>query len=192
MHTSTYIDLLLKKYAQAPSFPFDDWTSEPVSFYALMNLWDDLFRTAAGSMSDFYLAIGDVHMDVDSRIFQVGTRDGTRRVNVHPEQGGGVFFVLAKQKTEGYAPERLHLGELPDRSELGFATDIDRDRLIAAFEMIRTYTHADLATLDAAEDLHHQFAAAYKKHFGFPDYDPFSEPPDNEDDAEGPASPDKG
>jgi hypothetical protein len=185
MKTDTYIDLLLQKYRQAPTFPFDDWTEDAVSFYALMNLWDELFRVAAGRMSDFYMAIGDIQMDVDSRIFQVGTRDGTRRVNVHPEQGGGVFFVIAKQATEGYAPDRLHLGELPDRSELGFATDIDRNRLISAFEMIRTYTHTELPTLEAAEALHAEFVGKYKDHFGFPDYNPFaqSDDDDDEDDA---------
>jgi hypothetical protein len=176
MQTSTYIDLLLKKYRQAPSFPFDDWTADPVSFYALMNLWDEIFRTAAGQVSDFYIAGGDLQMDIDSLIFHVGTRDKTRRVNVHPEPDGGVFFILTKTATEGYAPDRLHLGELPDRSELGFATDLDRNRLIAAFEMIRTYTHTDLPTLDAADALGQQFIQTYKQYFGFPDFDPFAGP----------------
>jgi hypothetical protein len=181
MQTSTYIDLLLKKYRQAPSFPFDDWTTEPVSFYALMNLWDEIFRTAAGQLSEFYIAGGDAQMDIDSLIFHVGTRDKTRRVNVHPEPDGGVFFIFTKTATEGYAPDRLHLGELPDRSELGFATDLDRNRLIAAFEMIRTYTHTDLPTLDAAEALGKQFVETYKQHFGFPDFDPFAGPTPDDD-----------
>lgn len=174
MQTSTFIDLLLKKYRQAPSFPFDDWTTEPVSFYALMNLWDEIFRAAAGKTSDFYIAGGDAQMDIDSLIFHVGTRDKTRRVNVHPEPEGGVFFIFTKTATEGYAPDRLHLGELPDRSELGFATDLDRSRLIAAFEMIRTYTHTELPTLDDADALGQTFVKTYKQHFGFPDFDPFS------------------
>jgi hypothetical protein len=184
MQTSTYIDLLLQKYRQAPSFPFDDWTTDPVSFYALMNLWDELFRTASGQMSDFYLASHDAQMDIDFNIFDVDTRDKTRRVNIHPEPDGGTFFIFTKPATEGYTQDRLPLGELPDRSELGFATDIERNRLIAAFDMIRTYTHTDLATLDDAEALGRTFVAMYKQHFGFPDFDPFAGPTPDDDDGE--------
>ncbi len=182
MQTSTYIDLLLKKYQQAPSFPFDDWTTDSVSFYALMNLWDEVFRTAAGQMADFYSAYGEARMDIDFNIFDVGTRDKTRRVNVHPEPDGGVFFIFTKIATDGYSPDRLHLGELPDRSELGFATDLDRDRLIAAFEMIRTYTHTDLPDLDTADALGKTFTDTYKHLFGFPDFDPFAGPTPDDDD----------
>jgi hypothetical protein len=183
MQTGTYIDLVLKKYQKAPGFPFDNWTMDSVSFYALMNLWDEIFRTAAGGqMSDFYIAVGEAKMDIDFNIFDVGTRDRTRRVNVHPEPDGGTFFVFAKPATDRYAPDLLHLGELPDRSELGFATDLDRNRLIAAFEMIRTYTHTDLPTLEAAEALHDRFVETYRHHFGFPGFDPFAGPTPDDDD----------
>lgn len=106
---------------------------------------------------------------------------------------GGSFFVATKLATDDMLPLRLDLGDRPDRSELAFATDLDRHRLIAAFEMIRTYTHTDLPTLDAADALGKQFVESYKHHFGFPDYNPFAEPSDDdEDDTEEAASPDNG
>jgi hypothetical protein len=183
MQASTYIDLLLRKYRQAPNFPFDDWTTNSVSFYALMNFWDELFRTAAGQLSDFYTANSDVKMEEFGFILDTGTRDKTRRVTIQPEREGGVFFIGTKRATDNYAPDLLHLGELPDRSELGFATDLDCNRLIAAFEMIRTYTHTDLPTLDDAEALDRQFVETYKHLFGFPDFDPFAGPtPDDDED----------
>jgi hypothetical protein len=186
MQISTYIDLLLKKYQRAPSFPFHDWTTNSVSFYALMNLWDELFRTAAGQLSDFYIASGDVKMEEFGFILDIGTRDKTRRVTIQPEANGGVFFIGTKHATDHYAPDLLHLGELPDRSELGFATDLDRNRLIAAFEMIRTYTHTDLPTLDGAEAMDRQFVDTYKRHFGFADFDPFAESTPDDDNDETP------
>jgi hypothetical protein len=183
MQSSTYIDILLKKYQKAPSFPFDDWTTYSVSFYALMSLWDEVFRTAAGKLADFYVANGDAKMEEFSFLLDIGTRNKTRRVTIQPETSGGVFFIAPKPATEHYAPDLLHLGELPDRSELSFATDLDRNRLIAAFDMIRIYTHTDLPSLDAATALDQQFVATYQHLFGFPDFEPFAGPtPDDDDD----------
>jgi hypothetical protein len=180
--SSTYIDILLKKYQKAPSFPFDDWTTYSVSFYALMSLWDEVFRTAAGKLADFYVANGDAKMEEFSFILDIGTRNKTRRVTIQPETTGGVFFIATKPATEHYAPDLLHLGERPDRSELGFAADLDRNRLIAACDMIRIYTHTDLPDIAAAEALDRHFVETYKHLFGFPDFDPFSGPsPDDND-----------
>jgi hypothetical protein len=183
MEIGTYIDLLLKKYRQAPSFPYDDWATDPVSFYALMNLWDEIFRSAAGQMSDFYIAQGDVRMDASSVIFDVTTRDKTRRVDIYAQPENGDFFLATKLQTDGYAPELLHLGHLPDRSELAIQCDLDRDRLIAVFAMIRAYTHAGLPTLDDADALGAAFEKTYRHLFRFPDPGP---DPDIASDAGGP------
>jgi hypothetical protein len=176
MTPAPFIDLLLKKYQRAPGFPFHDWTTDSVSFYALMSLWDEPFRTASGQTTHFYFAIGDAKMDNDSLILDVALRDHSRRVSVHPEPDGGMFLITAKPQMDGYAPDRIHAGYLPDRSHLSFASNIERGRLIAVFEMINTYTHAPLATLAMAEQLNDQFVGTYRHIFGFPDFDPFAGP----------------
>jgi hypothetical protein len=76
-------------------------------------------------------------------------------VYVSPDgQGFGLFWKWAD---EDFKPERaIHacrnpLGYLPDRTELSIATDLDRNRLTALFELIRAYTKADLPDREAAE-----------------------------------------
>ena len=163
METERFIEPLVKKYQQAPGFPFLDWATDAVSFYALMNLWDDLFKTAAGTAAKEFEATLDVRMDPDSPIYDVTAPGLLRRVKVVPEPEGGTFHFLrsSDQPETGF------------RSELGFATDIEPRRLSAAFEITRAYmttqieTEADLATLDA------QCVDAYADRFGFSDYDPF-------------------
>jgi hypothetical protein len=179
METATYIGLLLKKYRQAPSFPFDDRATDPVSFYALMNLWDEIFRIAAGQTQAFYFGNDTVRMEPSSVIFDVSTRDKTRRVDVYPQPTGGDFFVAAKLATDGYAPDLLHLGHLPDRSELAFQCDLDPARLAAAFDMIRTYTHASIVTADDVDAMDAAFSSAYGKLFGRTENDADEAPDDD-------------
>lgn len=183
MSPEKYIDLLLQKYQQAPSFPFLDWTTNPVSFYALMNLWDELFKTAAGSEAEAYEAAVDVQMDIDSNIYDIRTKDRTRRFSVHPEPDGGTFFVIGKSGDAGYLSAHPDSGLWPDRTELGFATDIDRLRLIACFKIIRHYVAVKIGTPSDAELLYKEYAANFRHVFGFPDYDPFASlNPDQADD----------
>tara|TARA_B100000678_G_C17882414_1_gene371942 strand:+ start:272 stop:424 length:153 start_codon:yes stop_codon:yes gene_type:complete len=48
MTPETYIDGLLKKHQKSPGFPFDDWVSNPSSFYELINIWSKIFKFSAG------------------------------------------------------------------------------------------------------------------------------------------------
>ena len=164
MHSTKYIDTLLVKYRKAPGFPFHEWTSDPVQFYALINIWDEIFRTASGSEAADYEAGGDVKMDPDSLIYDVRRKDRTRRVAVYPEKEGGGFAILTSWGDDG---------SWPDRTELSLPMDLDRDRLCAAFEMIRHYVKADLPDFAAAEALQADFITKYRHMFGFADYDPF-------------------
>lgn len=173
MQTQRFIDLLLKKYRQAPDFPMLDWTTNPVSFYALMNLWDELFKTAAGGAASVYVAYGDVEMDEDSNIFRVEHPDGSKLITVYPEPKGGTFHIL-KRSSGGY--------------ELGFATDLDPARLTAAFEIIRAFIRANLTEDGAAQALEKHLVETYHHHFGFDDFDPFEDrlgrtPPDDDEGA---------
>ncbi len=164
MTVANYVDTLLKKYRQAPGFPFEDWTRDPVQFYALVNIWDELFRVAAGNHSVDYMAGNDVVMDIDSLIYDVRKNDRTRRVAVYPEKEGGSFAILTSRGDGDY---------WPDRTELSLPTDLDRDRLCAAFEMIYRYVRADLNDFSSAEDLQAEFIRKYRHLFGFRDYNPF-------------------
>jgi len=176
MNTCTFVDLLLKKYRKAPSFPFVDWTTNSVSFYALMNLWDELVKAAAGSKVSDYSATSDVTMDPNSNIYDIISPDKTRRISAHPEHDGGTFYLITKYGDEDFNPSKGDLDAWPDRSQLGFPTDLQRDRLIACFEIIRAYTHADLPTLETVEDLNQMLVEKYNHVFGFPDFDPFAAP----------------
>ncbi len=185
MTPETYIDRILQKYQQAPGFPFPDWHRDSVSFYALLNLWDDLFRTASGQAGTPYVATVDVKMDPDSNIYDVTTPQRDRRITVHPEPEGGTFFVLFNPATEGFSPDQIPEGALPDRTELGFAMDIERNRLIAAFNMIRAYTHSDLTGAESAAAMQSLFEEHYASYFGFADFDPFAKPAPDDDDRDG-------
>ncbi|MEM9871396.1 MAG: hypothetical protein AAF822_09065 [Pseudomonadota bacterium] len=173
MKTETFIDALLRKYQQAPNFPFHDWTTNSVSFYALINLWDELFKTAAGQQVVQFEALRDVEMDIDSLIYDVGTQDRTRRVSVYPEQDGGTFNLFFKEKTDGYRPERAHLGDLPDRTSLEFATDLQANRLVACFDIIRTYLSTACPDSELAAELEARLIKTHRHVFGFSDFNPF-------------------
>lgn len=172
MKPETHIDTLLRKYEQAPGFPFHDWTTNAVSFYALMSLWDEVFKTAAGQRASDFEALRDAQMDKDSLIYDVGTRDRTRRVNVYPEQNGGTFNLFFHGTTGG---DLLGQNHLPDRSSLGFATDLQRDRLVACFEIIRAYLSTPLTQAEMVEDLDAALIKSFRHVFGFPDFDPFAD-----------------
>lgn len=73
-------------------------------------------------------------------------------------------------------------GYLPDRTELMIVTDLDPNRLIAAFAMIRAYSHADIPDLEAGAALEKRFIATHRHHFGFADFDPFAGPAPDDDD----------
>jgi len=173
MDTAPYIDLLLEKYRKAPSFPFTDWASNAVSFYALMNLWDDIFKTAVGQEAASYVAASDTKMDPDSLIYDARTPAGDKAVSVFAEESGGTFHVIWSPAKPDYVPDMAHMGILPDRTRLGFATDIERARLIAAFDIIRAYARSDIATEEDAKAFDQACVARYAEVFGFDDYDPF-------------------
>lgn len=190
MNTAKYIDTLLRKYQKAPGFPFYEWTRDPVQFYALINIWDEIFRVAAGSEAARYEAGNDVKMDLDSLIYDVRRADKTRRIAVYPEKEGGVFAILTSRGDDEYDQYGEGSGYWPDRTELSLAIDLDRNRLCAAFDMIQRYVREDLPDFSAAESLHADLITKYRHMFGFSDYNPFEnydvnghyiEPPDDDE-----------
>ncbi|PZO65518.1 MAG: hypothetical protein DI498_09435 [Paracoccus denitrificans] len=173
MTPSSYIDLLLKKYRQAPQFPFDDWAESPVSFYALINLWDEVFRAAAGERASDYVAMQDVSMDEFSPLYDVVTAGRDRHVTIrHACEGGGVLLVSKKGDTN-FRPEDIPVGALPDRSWLDVSCDLNQDRLCAVFEMIRDYVRTPLPELGMAEELERRFIIRHRTAFRTEQDDPF-------------------
>lgn len=159
-----FIESLIKKYQTASGFPFLNWASDPVSFYALTNLWDDLFQAASGKNFAAFEATLDAKMDPDSPIYDVTARALGRRVLVSPEPEGGTFHFIARDAN----PDE------PFRSELGFSMDLAPERLASAFEIIRAYMSTDIenrADLKALEDV---CIEQHAHRFGFTDYDPFA------------------
>ncbi|MEL7182041.1 MAG: hypothetical protein AAGK57_00195 [Pseudomonadota bacterium] len=190
MTPSSYIDRLIKKYRQAPQFPFDDWAEDPVSFYALINFWDDVFRTAAGETASDYAAMQDVSMDEFSPLYDVGTAKRDRHITIRHAREGGGFLLVSKAGDADFRIEDIPIGALPDRSWLDVSSDMDRDRLCAVFEMIRDYVRTPLPDLGLAEDLDRQFVVRHRAAFRTKQDDPFEdydedgryvEPPDDDD-----------
>ncbi len=163
MSTVRYIEKLLKKYRQAPSFPFDDWCVNPVSAYALTNLWDDLFRVAAGEMSGSFVAAVDMPLDEDSHIYDVIRKDRRKRFNVRPQAEGGDFGLLVGWQND----------TLPDRTELCFTTDLQPARLAAAFDMTREWLLHDIerSEIEKGFALNDAFVGRYADVFTFPQDD---------------------
>ncbi len=155
MKIDAYISKLLEPYRKAPDFPLADWAENPVSFYAIVNLWDDIFRTAAGSAGDGWRAVGDARMDPDSFLYHVESGDGGRRLLISHAPDGGLFFVEDGRDAG---------------TKLEIVCDLDEKRLAASFQMIRAFAAAETEQLP---DLDATFVAAHAPHFGFPDHDPF-------------------
>ncbi len=87
---------------------------------------------------------------------------------------GGIVTGLTHEWTKRIAnTSREDDNDWPDRTELSLPTDLDKDRLIAAFEMIRSYVRADLPDFDATTVLQAEFIRNYRHVFRFDDYDPF-------------------
>ncbi|HHL2459782.1 TPA: hypothetical protein ACQ30S_004119 [Yersinia enterocolitica] len=173
MTPSSYIDLLLKKYRKAPQFPFDDWAEDPVSFYALINLWDEMFRAAAGEMAFGYVAMQDVSMDEFSPLCDVVTARRDRHVTIRHAREGGGFLLVSKAGDPDFRPENIPVGALPDRSWLDVSSDLERDRLCAVFEIIRDYVHTPLPDLGLAEELERRFIIRHRAAFRTDLDDPF-------------------
>lgn len=182
----TTVQRILTQYgALRDNLPVDP--TDPASRRALRALWEDIFKTAAQQMAPHYHPAAEVESDPDRPILNIVTQDFSRRINISASPQGGVFAVFTKHEDDGYTPEHARhrllrpTSYLPDRTELMIATDLDPDRLIAAFAMIRAYTHADIPTLEAGRALERQFIATYRHYFGFADFDPFAGPTSDED-----------
>ncbi|WP_298258166.1 hypothetical protein [uncultured Litoreibacter sp.] len=162
-----FIDTLLEKYQQAPSYPFHDWVENPVSFYALINLWDDIFKAAAGKVALEFVAANELKQDPDSKVYSV-VHDGMSRImHVSHDAEGGLFFLAESQPS----PDE----DAPlDRLEI--ISDISRPQLLASFQMLREFARADLSAPDARSALEQDFVIRFKSAFGYPDFDPFQGP----------------
>lgn len=180
MTPDIYIDKLLQKYKQAPSFPFDDWVENPVSFYALINFWDEMFKTASGQQVSQYKSVGEVKQDPDSRIYMVIDEERNKKFYVMPDRNGGIFYLITNYYEEPYLP--------PEEYCLGVVADLDRTRLICIYNMIRHYVSNPISTDNDRKKMDSAFIESYGKYFGFPDYNPFNSPlfpteePDHDDD----------
>lgn len=167
-----FIDTLLEKYKQAPSYPFHDWVENPVSFYALINLWDDIFKAAAGKVALEFVAANEIKQDPDSKVYSVVHVGLSRIVHVTHDAEGGLFFLAESQPSPD---ENAPL----DRLEI--ISDISRPQLIASFQMLREFIRADLSAPDARYTLEQDFVARFKSAFGYPDFDPFQGPSVDDD-----------
>ncbi|WP_147253000.1 hypothetical protein [Thalassospira profundimaris] len=168
MTPETYIDTLLKKYKKAPGFPFKDWVVNPVSFYALINIWDELFSVAAGREKQGYKALGEAKQQKDSYVYQVYDPVSKKKFRVTYSENGGTFHVL----TSVVDPGREDL----DEYELGFVVDLERDRLVCCFKMIQYYVSHSIKNENDRKDMDQFFVDHYGKYFGFEDYNPFNSP----------------
>ncbi|MEP3344969.1 MAG: hypothetical protein ABJN34_03755 [Litoreibacter sp.] len=167
-----FIDTLLEKYKKAPSFPFHDWVENPVSFYALINLWDDIFKAAAGKVALEFVAANEIKQDPDSKVYSVVHLGLSRIVHVSHDDEGGLFFLSESQPgPDDDAPL--------DRLEI--ISDISRPQLIASFEILREFARADLSAPGARSALEKDFVARFKNAFGYPDFDPFRGPSVDDD-----------
>ena len=171
MTPDVYVDNLLKKYEKAPSFPFKDWMDNPISFYALINIWDDVFSVAAGRKKEEYVALGDAKQDVDCYIYRVINIREKKKISVTPQNGnevGGIFYLITNR------------GESEDGSDdeydLGVVGDLDRNRLICIFHMIRHYVSVEIKNEKDIEEMESLFVSNYGKYFGFSHYNPFNSP----------------
>lgn len=175
MTPDTYINTLLKKYQIAPSFPFDDWVENSVSFYALINIWDEIFKTAAGSHKGDYIALGDAQQDEYSFIYQVKHKAQNVVFVVTPSwpaletKVGGDFAVLHTV----YPPE---LQPMDDKFELGVNSDLDRDRLVCLFQIVRQFTHDLPKNGEDVAQFNESMIAQFGRYFGYPNYNPFNSP----------------
>ena len=175
MTPDRYIDTLLKKYQKAPSFPFHDWIENDISFYALINIWDEIFKNAAGKYADDYVALGDVEQDINSSIYQIKHKEKNIVFGVSPTSPscdsdvGGIFNLLHTF----YSPE---LQPMDDKFELGIVCDLNRERLICLVHIIYHFTHNLPENYDELQQMNQMLIKKYGHHFGFPDYNPFKSP----------------
>lgn len=176
MSPDLYIDTLLKKYRKAPSFPFEDWVENPVSFYALINIWDEIFSVAAGQKKHLYEAYGEVKRDIDSSVYQVIHKAERKKFEVTHEPIGGTFYLITH-----FDPFDSD-DESKDMYTLGIVSDLDRTRLICCFNIIRHFTHTPITCEADRKEMENLFISSYSQYFKFPDYDPFA--PRDEDESD--------
>ena len=171
MTPDKYIDKILEKYRKTPSFPFNDWISNPVSFHALINIWGDVFCAAAGKEKRYYQSLGDAKQEKDSHIYRVINRKERKKFSIAPQNGdeiGGMFYLISNR------------GESEDGSDdgydLGFVGDLDRNRLISMFCMIRHYVLKRIKSDKDRKEMREFFVFNYGGFFGFEEYNPFNSP----------------
>ena len=163
-----YIHRLLQKYQKYPGFPFDDWVQNAGSFYALINIWDEIFSVAAGEAKEKYKALGDAKQHPDSYIYQVCNSASRKKIRVTYSEYGGTFHVLSNVVDPGR--------ENMNKYELGFVVDLERNRLVSCFNMIRYYVSNSIEGESDREDMDNFFIDSYGEYFGFEDYNPFNSP----------------
>jgi hypothetical protein len=171
MQTEKYIHTLLNKYKLVPSFPFDDWCENSVSFYSLINLWDELFSSAAGPSKGDYLAIGDVFQNENSRIYQVYSISSKKKLYISHDKVGGIFFfgessVNPEDPSDEMSEKKFTYFEI--------STQITHEKLLAAYAMIKKFLQAPINDYDDVEQLDTEFVAQYAQYFGYPNHNPFA------------------
>lgn len=167
--------MILKNNQKTPSFPFDDWVENPVSFYALINIWDEIFRAASGKLSDDYVAYGDAEQDEYSFIYRVKHVKRNVVVWVTPSWPA----LKTKIGGDGGILETIYPPEMQpreDKYELNINSDLDRDRLVCFFMMIRHFTHNLPESSGDVVRYNEMYIERYGKYFGYPNYNPYNSP----------------
>lgn len=188
---STAVQRALARWGRFSAHPSLDPT-DPAPRCSLTEVFADIVSAAARQMEPHYHSAAEVESDPERPILDFVTQDFRRRISISVCPRGGAFGLFTKYADDGYMPEHgMHAllrptGYLPDRTELMIVTDLDPDRLIAVFAMIRAYTHADIPTLEAGTALERQFIATYRHQFGFADFDAFAGPSSDDDEDQQP------
>jgi len=177
MSPETYIETLLSKFRPMESYPFEDWVDNPISFYNLINLWDAIFRTAAGKHTDEYAAFGDARDEGSSFVYRVKHKNRNVVIEITPPwpsletRVGGDFAIFETL----YSPDDMeYFGYSEDKIEFGVNCDLDRKRLVCAFEMIRHFTHNLPENPDQGKRMYALFQERYGAFFGFAHYNPYN------------------
>ncbi|OKH88352.1 hypothetical protein [Thalassospira sp. TSL5-1] len=161
-----YIDRLLQKYQKYPGFPFDDWVQNAGSFYALINIWDEIFKASAGKLFADYVAYGDAQQDEYSFIYRVKHVKKNAVVWITPSWPA----LKTKIGGDGGILETVYPPEMQprdDKYELNINSDLDRDRLVCFFEMIRHFIHNLPENSVDVERHNKMYIERYGKYFGW-------------------------
>lgn len=165
------------RYAANSGFPYNDWTTNPQSFYSLISFWDEMFRLASDTLYDDYAAVQDATQDANSPIYFVQNAAKTKKIRL--------WHGLS---AEGEPDVAFFWGRYPDLSKpdpggrgysktlegvyvFEIASDFEPDRLVAAGAMMHHFVHFDTSTHERQAELERKFEAWFRRYFPLPEID---------------------